>query len=222
MIDAKQSLEWYLGYSVTDSCDNEQHIGGTIQHLAGEAQRIKESSNLGERFKSRTFANFDKKLDVSAYNSAKNYANDEKLFSEKRNSLIIFGKVGSGKTHLAAAIANELVERGIPVIFGTFQTHIERIKNEFEHSGENKALSEIKTIPMLVIDDIGKERKTEWTQSVLFDIVNYRYEHLLPIVFTTNFSADELANYCEHAVFSRMYEMSTAIETIGEDYRERD
>lgn len=222
MINAQQALEWYFGYKVVDSRGNEQFIGGTIQYLAGEAQRIKERSNLGERFKNRTFDNFDKKLDISAYNAARNYANDDNLFKNKRNSLIIFGRVGSGKTHLAAAIANDCVERGVPAIFGTWQTHLERIKNEFEHTGENKALAEIKSVPLLVIDDIGKERKTEWTQSVLFDVVNYRYEHLLPIIFTTNFTADELANHCEHAVFSRMYEMSTAIETIGADYRERD
>lgn len=208
-------LEWYQGYE-----KDGVHVSGLIQKLANEAQRLKESSNLGARFSNRTFGNFDPRKDQNAFNVCRNYANDEGIFSRKRNSLMLMGGVGSGKTHLAAAIANTLIDRGIPVLFGTYSEQLEKIKEEYDQTGQKKHLSMMKNTPMLVLDDIGKERKTAWTQQILFDVVNYRYEHLLPIIITTNFDADGLANHCEEAVWSRLYEMSSAVITSGKDYRQ--
>lgn len=208
-------LEWYQGYE-----KDGVHVSGLIQKLANEAQRLKESSNLGARFSNRTFDNFDPRKDQNAFNVCRNYANDEDIFSRKRNSLMLMGGVGSGKTHLAAAIANTLIDRGIPVLFGTYSEQLEKIREEYDQTGQKKHLSMMKNTPMLVLDDIGKERKTAWTQQILFDVVNYRYEHLLPIIITTNFDADGLANHCEEAVWSRLYEMSSAVTTSGKDYRQ--
>lgn len=213
--EAKAMLEWYQGYE-----KDGVHKAGKIQLLASEAQRLKESSNLGERFSNRTFGNFDPRRDQNAFNICRNYANDDDIFSKKRNSLMLMGGVGSGKTHLAAAIANALIDRGIPVLFGTYSEQLEKIREEYDRTGQKKHLSMMKNTPMLVLDDLGKERKTAWTQQILFDVVNYRYEHFLPVIITTNFLADELANHCEGAVWSRLYEMSSAIVTAGGDYRQ--
>lgn len=219
MQDAKMAIEWYFGYAEEDAYGNTKRVGGMVQKLMNEAQRLRERMNLGTRFLDRTFSNFNSARDRNAYNEAVRYAEQENLFSDKRNGLIIFGAVGSGKTHLAAAIANDFVERGIPAMFGTFQAHLDNIKSEFDTSGQGKYLSEIKSTPILVIDDLGKERKSEWTQSILFDIVNYRYEHLLPTIFTSNFNDTEFANYCGTPVWSRLYEMCRAIRTTAGDYR---
>lgn len=213
--EAKVMLDYYQGHS-----EGEIHFPGMIQKLANEAQKLKEASNLGERFSSRTFGNFDPRRDQNAFNVCRNYANDENIFNKKKNSLLLLGGVGSGKTHLAAAISNALIDRGIPVLFNTYSEHLERIREEYDKTGQKKHLSMMKNTPMLVLDDIGKERKNSWTQQILFDVVNYRYEHLLPIIITTNFDADELANHCESAVWSRLFEISSAVETSGKDYRQ--
>lgn len=218
--DAKIMLEWYNGYDTKDSFGNRVHIPGTIQKLAGEAQRLKESSNLGARFENRTFGNFDTRRDQNAYRSCLAYSNRENLFSDSRNSLLILGGYGSGKTHLAAAISNSLIDRGIPVLFSTFSEHLERIKEEFDHTGQRKHLSMMKTTSMLVLDDVGKEKKSEWSDSVLFDVINYRYEHKLPFILTTNLNEDELEKRIGGAVFSRMCEMCTSVTTAGKDYRQ--
>lgn len=212
-------LEWYYGYDGTDRHDNTIHHGGLIQKLAGAAQKLKEASNLGERFSNRTFGNFDPRRDSTAFLNCRDYANNDNLFRLKRNSLIIYGGVGSGKTHLAAAIANTLIDRGIPTLFGTFSEHLEHIREEYDHTGQKKYLSMMKNTPMLVLDDIGKERKTEWTQQILFDVINYRYEHLLPVIITSNLDFDGIGNHVGNAVFSRLYEMSGAVQTSGGDYR---
>ena len=219
--EAKIMLEWYQGYEQKDSHGNTCRFSGLIQKLANEAQRLKESSNLGERFSNRTFGNFDPRHDQAAFNACRDYANNNNLFRVKRNSMLLMGGTGSGKTHLAAAVANTLTDRGVPTLFGTYSEHLERIKEEFDHTGMKEYLSKLKNTPMIVLDDIGKERRTEWSMSVLFDIVNYRYEHYLPIIITTNYDLDTFANYVGSAIFSRLYEMSVAIATAGKDYRQR-
>ena len=190
-----------------------------VRGQASKAQRLKERSNLGARFLHRTFANFDKRRDPTAFSSCHAFAERDGLFEDRRNSLLILGGYGSGKTHLAASIANNLVDKSIPALFGTFSEHLEHIREEFDKDGHRQYLASMKTVPMLVIDDLGKEKKTEWSQQILFDVINYRYEHILPFVITTNMNEEELGNYVGGAIYSRMCEACTAVKTSGGDYR---
>jgi len=217
--DAKIMLEWYHGYDTKDSFGNPTHIPGAIQKLAGVAQRLKESSNLGARFMNRTFGNFEVRRDKNAYTKCLAYSNRENLFEDNRNSLLIFGGYGTGKTHLAAAIANALIDRSIPVLFGTYSDHLEHIREEFDRNAERRYLSMMKNTPMLVLDDVGKEKQTDWSNQIMFDVVNFRYEHKLPFILTTNMSEEGLGNYLGGAIYSRMCEMCTAVTTGGKDYR---
>lgn len=245
--DAKQQLEWYEGHwEIPDAVRKEavalqresldengnytpfmelvdlkrcKFIKGVIQVLSEEALRLQEASNLGERFLDRTFATFDKKRNPLAFAKASAYVNSENILASNRNSLLFIGGTGTGKTHLAAAIANRLAEIGVPTRFGTFQAHLDSIKKEFDVSGQGKYLDDIKSIPMLVIDDLGQEHLTDWSRSQLYDIVNYRYEHKLPLIITTNLNADEIANRYGGAVWSRFNEMCDSVVMGGSDYR---
>lgn len=217
-------LEEYLGY--TERHDDYEIVHpGIIKFKLMEAENLKKASNLGERFANRTFTNFDASRDRAAFDGCSRYANDANLLRRRQNSLLIVGDYGNGKTHLAAAISNVLINKGIPVLFGTFIEHLEHIREEFDRTGNRKYLSQMKVIPMLVIDDLGKEKKTEWTQQVLFDVINYRYEHLLPIIVTTNLAradnVDALANHVGGAVWSRLFEMCDMVATSGKDYRQQ-
>ena len=238
--DAEAMLEEYLGYTkhygefIEDAIapdgrsighwKEEIHIKGVTQKKLEEPERLLEESNLGERFKGRTFASFDPKRDKDAFDKCSKYANDSKLMERKRNGLILAGGYGSGKTHLAAAVSNALVTRGIPILFGTSISHFDSIRQEFNEDDKKGHLSKMKVTPVLVIDDLGKEKKSEWTKQILFDVVNHRYEHMLPLIITTNlvdngnFAA--LANHVEGAVWSRLCEMCNIVETSGSDYRQ--
>ena len=238
--DAEAMLEEYLGYTkhygefIEDAIapdgrsighwKEEVHIKGVTQKKLEEPERLLEESNLGERFKGRTFASFDPKRDKDAFDKCSKYANDSKLMERKRNGLILAGGYGSGKTHLAAAVSNALVTRGIPILFGTSISHFDSIRQEFNEDDKKGHLSKMKVTPVLVIDDLGKEKKSEWTKQILFDVVNHRYEHMLPLIITTNlvdngnFAA--LANHVEGAVWSRLCEMCNIVETSGSDYRQ--
>lgn len=240
--DARQALEELLGWTehkgefIEDAiAPDGRSIGhwseeifhkGIIQKRLEEPERLLEASNLGERFKGRTFASFDAKRDREAFDACSKYAKAENLLELQRNSLLIAGGYGSGKTHLAAAVTQVLTNRGISVLFGTAIEHFDKIRDDFEHTGLNKHVARMKSANVLVIDDLGKEKKSDWTKQVLFDVVNYRYEHKLPIIITTNLVSKDgkefsaLANHVEGAVYSRICEMCNIVVTKGGDYRQ--
>ena len=181
------------------------------------AKKLRENSNLGIRFAHRTFESFDKGRDENAYKKCLDYVDHFK--DTERNSLLLAGGYGTGKTHLAASIANKLMDDGVPVLFDTFSGHLNKLKIEF-NGGKSVYLNQMKNVDMLVLDDIGKEKISEWSQSVMFDVINFRYEHLLPIVMTTNLKSDSLKEYLGGAVWSRLCEMCSGVMTRGEDYRQ--
>ena len=151
---------------------------------AKKAERIREKSNLGERFKRRTFESFNPVFNQNAYDRCLYYSEHYK--DSERNSLLLIGTVGTGKTHLAAAISNKLMDKGIPVLFDTYSGHLNKLKDEFDRKAKREHLKLMQDIDVLVIDDVGKEKQTEWSRSVMFDVINYRYEHILPVIITSN------------------------------------
>lgn len=240
--DARQALEELLGWTerkgefIEDAiAPDGSSIGhwsleifhkGVIQKRLEEPERLLEASNLGERFKGRTFASFDAKRDREAFDACSKYASAERLLELQRNGLLIAGGYGSGKTHLAAAVTNALIDRGIQVLFETAIEHFDKIRNDFENTGINRHLASMKSANVLVIDDLGKEKKSDWTRQVLFDVVNYRYEHKMPIIITTNLVSEDgqdfsaLTNHVEGAVYSRICEMCNIVVTKSGDYRQ--
>lgn len=188
-------------------------------HLkAKRAEKLREHSNLGIRFQRRTFETFDKSRDLDAYTKCLEYA--DHYADTERNSLLIVGGYGSGKTHLAASIANKLMDNGIPVLFDTFSGHLNKLKTEF-NGGKSIYLEQMQNVDMLILDDVGKEKHSEWSQSIMFDVINYRYEHLYPIVMTTNLSNTELSEHLGSAVWSRLCEICNGVRTVGSDYRKK-
>ena len=184
---------------------------------AERAERLRKESNLGIRFSRRTFDTFDESRDKDAYQKCLNYA--EHYNDSERNCLLIVGGYGSGKTHLVASIANKLMDNGVPCLFDTFDGHLNKLKMEFS-GGKSVYLEQMKNIDMLVLDDIGKEKETDWSRSIMFTVINYRYEHMLPIMMTTNLNSDALKAYLGGAVWSRLCEMCMGIQTRGGDYRQ--
>lgn len=174
-----------------------------------------ESCNLGKRFQNRMFKNFDSTRQTEAYDLCVKFA--KSVCKGETPSLILAGSVGTGKTHLAASIAHYCIERGIVTKFGNITDIFQSLKDAF--TTDEDILSEIKTVPLLILDDLGKEKSTEWTQETIYSIVNYRYEHMLPTVITTNCTMAEIQNRLGSATVSRLMEMSDYAEMNGKDYR---
>lgn len=178
-------------------------------------ERKMKECNLGARFQNRTFKNFTKGSQDAAYETCKRYA--EAVASGSRSGLILSGSVGTGKTHLAAAIAHYVIERGVATKFGNVTDIFHSLRNAF--ATDEDILSEVEGMPFLVLDDLGKENLTEWAKETVYSIINYRYEHMLPTVITTNLTMTELQDRLGSATVSRLMEMCGYVEMIGKDYR---
>ncbi|MFO7742012.1 MAG: ATP-binding protein [Anaerolineae bacterium] len=128
-----------------------------------------------------------------AYDEARAFAQDPEGW------LVIKGGYGCGKTHLAAAIANFCVQRGEPVLFITVPDLLDHLRAAFAPSNPDDHVlafdarfHEIRTVPVLILDDLGTESSTPWAQEKLYQIFNYRYNARLPTVVTTNHELEDI------------------------------
>lgn len=191
-----------------------------LKYIKDTSKRLLEESNLGRRFKERTFENFESKTLERAYKTAFEYA--KRFEKNKGESLLFMGTPGTGKTHLAAAITNYVIrEFGIPVKFGTFTDILESIKKTFRSASDEEVIENLVSVPLLVIDDLGKERKSEWSNSILYTVINRRYEDYLPVIITTNETMETLKKNVGEATLSRLIEMCDGVKMVGMDYRKR-
>lgn len=148
-----------------------------------------------------------------AYNQAQQFA------QRLQGWLLLQGKYGCGKTHLAAAIANFAVQFEIQPIFVTVPDLLDGLR--FAYSDPDSTFEErfehIRQAPLLVLDDFGTQNATAWAQEKLFQIINHRYINRLPTVVTTNLSLNEI----EGRIRSRLEdpELVTRVVIQAPDYR---
>lgn len=117
-------------------------------------------------------------------------------------SHFIWGKAGTGKTLYAAALMYEILRRNycegrvLTMKFITFDDILLEIRHIFNTTGtitESQVIEKYRRADWLVLDDFGIHKQSDWTYQVLYSIINYRYEHLKPVIITSNFSLMDLA-----------------------------
>ena len=191
--------------------------------------KLFQNNNLGKRQLNSTFENYKiTNKNKKACEDAKKYVN-KLINGETDKGLFITGTYGVGKTYLASCIANEVIKNKITVVFGTLIQLLDYIKDTYKDSdmSDKEYLNLYSSVDLLIIDDLGKEKPTEWVLEKLFLIVNNRYNNYLPIVITTNYNRNQLRerlcvnkNYSMvDSIISRLYEMCGGIEIKDEDHR---
>lgn len=188
-----------------------------IEQIIRAVDCLKNDSKLGKKFQSKTFENWNTEKFHKAYRTCYKYALNFDRLSARGKGLILMGNAGTGKTHLASAIANHLMNELIPVKFGTFISLLDSVKKTFKT--DRDIISSLTSIPLLVIDDLGKEKYTDWAKQILFQVVDERYNKELPIIITTNLNLKEMKEGIGEPIVSRLMEMCYGIEMNGENYR---
>lgn len=155
-------------------------------------------------------------------NIARRYVANFDAMRSQGTGLLLCGSVGTGKSFLAAAIANELINQGTPCLMTNFSRIISRVSEKF--GGDQKYLDDLNRFDLLIIDDLGSERDTEFTWEKVMNVVDARYRAGLPLIITTNLTLKDLADPSDirrQRVFSRLKEMCVFLEVNGADRRNK-
>ncbi len=141
---------------------------------------------------------------------------------KKNIGLLLFGDVGTGKSFAAGCIANALLNQDVPVLMTNFPTILSRLAGTF---GEERIayLNSLGDYDLLIIDDLGVERSTEYAMEQMYSIIDSRYRSGKPLIVTTNLKLDELKHPLDlaHArIYDRILERCAPILFAGKNFRE--
>jgi DNA replication protein DnaC len=149
--------------------------------------------------KSMTFDNFDWKRENLPLEQRDNlreaFRNASEFAKSPEGWLVFQGDNGCGKTHLAAAIVNYRYQNKQPALFIVVPDFLDHLRSTFSPESKisyDQLFESVKSTPLLVLDDFGKQTTTPWAKEKLYQVINYRYNARLPTVVTTNCSTDEL------------------------------
>lgn len=195
-----------------------------IQERKEKIVRLLEASGMRGIMRNMTFDSFSEQRRGKIYEVSKQYVDD---FTSKTNTgLIFFGKAGTGKTHLAVAIARFIIERKqIPVRVARIVELLADIRQTFnEHDGyrvesETELIRKFTSVSLLVLDDLGAEKVSDWVREVLYRIIDERWLEQRPIIVTTNLNLKELEEKIGERIVSRIAGMCVQVEMQNRDYR---
>lgn len=188
---------------------------------------VKAYSSRSSQSQQQTFDNFktsfkgeDDEFLAECYQDARDFA-----AHPDNRWLVLWGERGSGKSHLCAAVDNDLNNTGRPSLFITMPDLIASLRQAMdlqsntEQESYSGRMNAFKTAPVLILDDLGAETGSAWSDGVLFEILDYRYRNRLPTMIATNVNPDNF----DPRIASRMQDtsLSVIIENASPDFRRR-
>lgn len=211
-------------WSTCETCQQEKRDAenrAEQERAAMEARRVSIEKRLGSacippRFQDKGFDNYLAENDGQKRALAKclRYADQFADNLKMGRSLLLLGGVGTGKTHLANAIANKIIrDQGKTALYSTIGNILRFIRSTYSNNdmSESQAFQIFSDPDLLIIDEIGVQKSSEFELTALFDIINDRYENMLPTIIISNHGPDELPNYLGDRVVDRLREGGEAV-----------
>lgn len=149
-------------------------------------------------------------------NAMKRYADQFREFKREGKGLLLWGSVGTGKTYLAACIANELIDNDYLVKMAKLSELANQIQGMFE--GKQEFIESLNKYTLLILDDLGAERSTEYMKEIIFNIIDSRYRSGLPFIVTTNLTMNEMKQPSDIGyarIYDRVLERCHPIQVDG-------
>lgn len=184
-------------------------------------EALKKQSLMDERLKDAVFAKFS----VTADNKrnlrlCRRYAEHFDEMLEKNQGLLFYGGVGTGKTFAAACIANSLLGRRVSVVMTSFVKLLETMQGFKED--DDKLIARLNQARLLIIDDLGAERSTDFALEKVYNIVDSRYRAKLPMILTTNLTLEEMKETVDiryARIYDRIFELCYPMQFTGKSWR---
>lgn len=169
-----------------------------------------------------TFEN-DDRANARISDAMERYANGFRYFMSDGKGLLLHGPVGTGKTYYAACIANRLIENGYDVKMTNFARLTNQIQGTYQ--GKQELIDSLNDYQLLIIDDLGAERSSEYMMEMVYNIIDSRYRSGLPFIVTTNLLMDEIkkpqdVNYAR--IYDRILQRCFPVEVTGNSRRRQD
>lgn len=197
---------------------------------------------IPKRFRNKKFNNYDlERGNNKVFKKVKSYADNFDKHHKNGTWLVLAGGYGLGKTHLALAAAREslmffakkMAEKSRSTIYSGVEKikfissseMIQAIRDSYDSDqlDERQLMNIYKKTSLLIIDDLGTEKASEWQQEKIYIILNYRYNEMLPTIITTNLSGAELTQHISPRVVERMIEAADRgkymLNFKGDSYR---
>ena len=151
---------------------------------------------------------------------ARSYVELWEQMKAENHGLILWGNVGTGKSYFAGCIANALMEREISVCMTNFAAILNDLAASFKD--RNDYIARLCSFPLLILDDFGMERGTEYGLEQVYNVIDSRYRSGKPLIVTTNLTLEDLQNPEDTAharIYDRLTEMCRPVYFTGENFR---
>lgn len=184
-------------------------------------ERLKVASLMDAKLKSATLKTFTQKEDnQKLYTIVKNYVDNFETFYKSNRGLLFWGTVGTGKSYAAACIANELLNRKTSVVMTSFVKVLQVIQDNTEN--ETEFVNRLCAARLLIIDDLGTERNTDYALEKVYNVIDSRYRTGKPLILTTNLNLQDMQMTQDiryQRIYDRIFEMCHPVMVNGTSWR---
>lgn len=188
-----------------------------------EINRLKDASMMASKYKTASFSYYkDRPENRKAHKIALNYVEKFGEMKASNQGLIFYGPVGTGKSYTSACIANALMYKNIPVIMTSFVKILQDIQG---NSNEADYIQILNSASLLIIDDLGTERSTDYALEKVYNVIDSRTRANKPMILTTNLTLEEMlykADIRYKRVYDRIFETCYPVEISGTSFREQE